>query len=69
LLRCNIAGAQYIGARRRLAVSKQLSLSASFAVFAMAAFALSVAPLPRFGETGAPAFAAAPASRLALPGF
>lgn len=50
-------------------MSKQLSLSASFAVFAMAAFALSVAPLPRFGETGAPAFAAAPASRLALPGF
>lgn len=50
-------------------MSKQLSLSAAFAVFAMAAFALSAAPLPaRLGETGAPAFAAAPAFKLALPG-
>jgi hypothetical protein len=52
-----------------LAVSKQLSVSAAFAVFAMAAFALSSVPMPlRANETGAPAFAAAPALKIALPG-
>nr|WP_166177311.1 hypothetical protein [Altererythrobacter segetis] len=51
-------------------MSKQLSISASFAVLAMAAFALSAAPLPsRFNETGAPASAAAPAFKVLLPGF
>ena len=50
-------------------MSKQLSVSALFAVFAMAAFALSAAPLAlRANETGAPAFAAAPAFDLSLPG-
>jgi hypothetical protein len=57
------------GALRRLAVSKQLSVSAAFAVFAMAAFAMSTVPMPlRANGTGAPAFAAAPAFKLALPG-
>ena len=51
-------------------MSKQLSISATFAVFAMAAFALSAAPLPsRLNETGAPAFAAAPALKVLLSGF
>jgi hypothetical protein len=50
-------------------MSKQLSVSAMFAVFAMAAFALSAAPLSsRISETGAPAFAAAPAFKVLLPG-
>lgn len=50
-------------------MSKQLSVSAMFAVFATAAFALSAAPLPlRASETGAPAFAAAPAFKVLLPG-
>lgn len=50
-------------------MSKQLTVSAMFAVFAMTAFALSAAPLPlRADETGAPAFAAAPAFELSLPG-
>jgi len=49
-------------------VSKQLSVSALFAVVAMAAFAMSAAPLPsRFAETGAPALAAAPAFEVWLP--
>jgi hypothetical protein len=40
-----------------------------FAVFATAAFALSATPLPlRASETGAPAFANAPAFELSLPG-
>jgi hypothetical protein len=51
-------------------VSKQLSVSAAFAVFAMAAFALSVTPLPgRAGEPGAPALAHAPGMPSALKGF
>jgi lipopolysaccharide export LptBFGC system permease protein LptF len=51
-------------------VSKQLSISATFAVFAMAAFALSVGPqAPRTNETGAPAVAAAPAFEVSLKGF
>jgi hypothetical protein len=50
-------------------VSKQLSISAMFAVFAMAAFALSATPLPlRTSQTGAPALAAAPAFAVSLPG-
>jgi hypothetical protein len=50
-------------------VSKQLSVSAAFAVFTMAAFALSTAPMPlRTNEVGAPAFAAAPGFKLALAG-
>ena len=50
-------------------MSKQLSVSALFAVFAMTAFALSAAPQPsRFTETGAPALAAAPAFEVSLPG-
>jgi len=51
-------------------VSKQLSISAVFAVFAMATFALSVGPhAPRANETGAPAVAAAPAFEVSLKGF
>ncbi|MGZ3249068.1 MAG: hypothetical protein ACXWIW_04990 [Croceibacterium sp.] len=52
-------------------MSKQLSISALFAVFAMAAFALSVGPqAPRANETGAPAVrAAAPAFEVSLKGF
>jgi lipopolysaccharide export LptBFGC system permease protein LptF len=50
-------------------VSKQLSVSAAFAVFAMAAFALSTAPrTPRPTEMGAPTLAAAPAFEILLPG-
>jgi hypothetical protein len=51
-------------------VSKQLSVSAAFAVLAMAALALSTTPLPgRLGETGAPALANAPAWQASLKGF
>ena len=51
-------------------MSKQLSLSAAFAVFAMAAFALSATPLPgRAGETGALALAHAPAVEVSLKGL
>ena len=51
-------------------MSKQLSVSALFAVFAMAAFALSTAPHPvRANETGAPAMAAAPELEVSLPGY
>ena len=51
-------------------MSKQLSISAMFAVFAMAAFALSVGPrAPHANETGAPALAAAPAFEVSLKGF
>ena len=50
-------------------MSKQLSVSAAFAVFAMAAFALSVTPLPhRPGEAGAPALAHAPELEVSLNG-
>ncbi|MFC3101982.1 hypothetical protein [Altererythrobacter lauratis] len=43
-------------------MSKQLAVSAAFSVFAMAAFALYVAPLHGFdgNEKGAPAYASAP---------
>ena len=51
-------------------MSKQLSLSAAFAVLAMASFALSVAPLPgRASQTGAPALAHAPELPIALNGY
>jgi hypothetical protein len=51
-------------------VSKQLSVSAMFAVLAMAAFALSAGPLPpRLDETGAPAVAAAPELEVSFAGF
>jgi hypothetical protein len=51
-------------------MSKQLSLSAVFAVLAMAAFALSATPLPgRLGEPGAPAIANAPALTASLAGY
>jgi hypothetical protein len=51
-------------------VSKQLSVSAVFAVFAMAAFAMSVTPLPgRPAQTGALALAHAPQWQVSLNGF
>jgi hypothetical protein len=51
-------------------VSKQLSLSAAFAVFAMAAFALSTGPAPaRFSETGAPTIVHAPELQVSLKGY
>lgn len=51
-------------------MSKQLSVSALFAVFAMAAFALSAGAMPRPAhETGATAVAAAPELEVSLPGF
>ena len=51
-------------------MSKQLSVSATFAVLAMAAFAMSVTPLPgRPVETGAPALASAPELQVSLKGF
>jgi hypothetical protein len=54
---------------RSFDVSKQLSVSAAFSIFAMAAFVLFAPQAPRFNETGAPAFAAAPAFKVSLPGF
>ena len=51
-------------------MSKQLSVSALFAVFAMAAFAWSATPLPgRASEADAPALAHAPALQASLKGF
>lgn len=50
-------------------MSKQLSVSAAFSIFAMAAFVLFAPQAPRLSETGAPAFAAAPAFKVSLPGF
>jgi len=51
-------------------VSKQLSVSAAFAVFAMAAFALSTGPAPqRFSETGAPTIVHAPELQASLKGY
>jgi hypothetical protein len=51
-------------------VSKQLSVSAAFAVFAMAAFALSATPLPgRLDATGAPTLASAPELQASFKGF
>jgi hypothetical protein len=68
MLHCNIAGAHHMAPAGDSPVSKQLSISATFAVFAMAAFALSATPPLRASETGAPAFAAAPAFKVLLPG-
>jgi hypothetical protein len=70
-----IAALQYrsctiYGATRRFAVSKQLSLSAAFAVFAMTAFALSATPRPTLlREVGAPATASAPELQASLQGL
>ena len=51
-------------------MSKQLSVSAAFAVFAMAAFALSTGPAPqRFSETGAPTIVHAPELQASLKGY
>jgi hypothetical protein len=51
-------------------MSKQLSVSAAFAVLAMAAFALAATPLPaRLGEPGAPALANAPALTVSQAGY
>jgi hypothetical protein len=51
-------------------VSKQLSVSAAFAVFAMAAFALSATPLPgHVSEPGASALANAPEFQVSLKGL
>ena len=70
MLHCNIAGAHHMARLGDLRVSKQLSISATFAVFAMAAFALSVGPrAPRANETGAPDIAAAPVFEVSLKGF
>jgi hypothetical protein len=70
MLHCNIALAQSMGGPGDFAVSKQLSVSAAFAVFAMAAFALSATPLPgRPDATGAPALANAPQLQVSLKGF
>ena len=50
-------------------MSKQLSVSALFAVLASAAFALSVTPLPgRSIEAVAPTLASAPELQVSLPG-
>jgi hypothetical protein len=69
MLHCNIAGAHHMALPGDSPVSKQLSVSAMFAVIATAAFALSATPLPlRPSETGAPAFANAPAFKVLLPG-
>jgi hypothetical protein len=54
---------------RSFDVSKQLSVSAAFSIFAMAAFVLFAPEGPRFNETGAPVSAAAPAFKVSLPGF
>jgi len=70
-----IAALQYrrctiYGRARRFAVSKQLSLSAAFAVFAMAAFALATGPAPeRFDETSAPTTVHAPELQVSLKGY
>jgi hypothetical protein len=70
MLHCNIALAQYMAGPGDIAVSKQLSVSAAFAVFAMAAFALSATPAPgRFDATGAPALANAPEMQVSLKGL
>lgn len=51
-------------------MSKQLSLSAAFAVFAMAAFALYATPGPAsLGDLGAPANASAPELQASLNGL
>jgi hypothetical protein len=58
-----------MGTARSLDVSKQLSVSAAFSIFAMAAFVLFAPQSPRQSETGATTFAAAPSFKAALPGF
>lgn len=50
-------------------MSKQLSVSAAFSIFAMAAFVLFAPQAPRQSETGATTLAAAPAFEASLPGF
>ena len=51
-------------------MSKQLTISAAFSVFAMAAFVLFASPSAlRLNETGAPTAVAAPAFQVSLPGF
>lgn len=50
-------------------MSKQLTVSATLSVLAMAVFALFAAPVLRTLDTGAPAAAAAPALEASLPGF
>ena len=51
-------------------MSKQLSVSAAFSVFAMVAFALfATTPAARLNETGAPTAAAAPAFSVSGPSF
>jgi len=58
------------GGARRFAVSKQLSVSALFAVFAMVVFAWSATPPPgRASEADAPALARAPALEASLNGL
>ena len=49
-------------------MSKQLSISAAFSIFAMAAFMLFAPSAPHINETGAPVAAAAPAFEVSLPG-
>jgi hypothetical protein len=50
-------------------VSKQLSVSAAFSIFAMAAFVLFAPQAPRQSETGVTTLAAAPVFKASLPGF
>ena len=51
-------------------MSKQLTISAAFSVFAMAAFVMFATPSAlRLNETGAPTAVAAPAFQVSLPGF
>ncbi|MXP41941.1 hypothetical protein GRI75_09850 [Altererythrobacter soli] len=50
-------------------MSKQLSVSAAFSIFAMAAFVLFAPQAPRQSETGATTLAAAPAFKASLPDF
>lgn len=50
-------------------MSKQLSVSAAFSIFAMAAFVLFAPTASHTNETGATVTAAAPAFSVSLPGF
>jgi hypothetical protein len=69
MLRCNIACAHYIAASKETLVSKQLSISATLSVLAMAAFAvLTSHGAQPVSATVATAHAAAPALEAALPG-
>jgi hypothetical protein len=58
-----------MGAGRSIDVSKQLSVSAAFSIFAMAAFVLFAPQAPSQSDTSATTFAAAPAFKASLPGF